>query len=97
MARVSQIENIHFSQISVVEDAFGIVYGTSKTDQEGERSAWEKRHVYANPINAPLCVFTTLAKYLLVFPFSEGQSLLFPGKSQAKRFQAFFNSEMEER
>ncbi|ETV77444.1 hypothetical protein H257_08861 [Aphanomyces astaci] len=59
MARSKSTETIHIDHISFEEDAIGITYIKSKTDQTGSKRR-DPRHVYANPSSPAICTFLAL-------------------------------------
>ncbi|RHZ02616.1 hypothetical protein DYB37_012736 [Aphanomyces astaci] len=48
MARSKSTETIHLDHISLAEDAMGVTYFKSKTDQSGPKRR-DPKHIYANP------------------------------------------------
>ncbi|KAF0690700.1 hypothetical protein As57867_017862, partial [Aphanomyces stellatus] len=84
MCRSMSTQTVLFDHISFEEDAIGVVFHKSKTDQSGEKSR-DPRHIYANPFKPATCVFLALGVYLASHPqLAPGQ--LFPGGTQRDRF-----------
>ena len=84
MCRSMSTQTVLFDHISFEEDAIGIVFCKSKTDQSGEKSR-DPRHLYANPFQPATCVILALGVYLASHPqLASGQ--LFPGGTQRDRF-----------
>ncbi|RHY63869.1 hypothetical protein DYB30_005634 [Aphanomyces astaci] len=84
MARSKSTETIRIDHISFEEDAIGITYIKSKTDQTGSKRR-DPRHVYANPSSPAICTFLALGMYFACNPTLANGSL-FPGASQRDRF-----------
>ncbi|KAF0697183.1 hypothetical protein As57867_012058, partial [Aphanomyces stellatus] len=84
MARSKSTESVQLDHISYEEDAIGITYYKSKTDQTGSKRR-DPRHVYANPARPAVCVVLALAIYLACHP-SMSPGPLFPGANQKNRF-----------
>ncbi|KAH9119958.1 hypothetical protein LEN26_011360 [Aphanomyces euteiches] len=81
MCRSISTQTIQINHISREEDALGVVFFKSKTDQAGEKSR-DPRHIYANPFNPNVLA---LAIYLASHP-QLTPGLLFPGGKQRDRF-----------
>jgi hypothetical protein len=86
MCRSSNTTNIRFNHMIWHEDAMGILFCHSKTDQNGEVPV-EPRHLYANPVDPRMCVVLSLGLYWLLFPPDLTSNLLFPGTNQYERFR----------
>ena len=62
-----------------------------KADMEGFESAW-KRHLYANPHDLPICMKTTLAKYMPFAPQVD-YNMLF-SKNSHQHFSKYLNKKL---
>ncbi|ETV78719.1 hypothetical protein H257_07565 [Aphanomyces astaci] len=86
MARSESTEAIHIDYISFEDDAIGVTYFKSKTDQTGSKRR-DPRHVYTNPSSPAICAFLALGMYFACNPTLNNGSL-FPGASQRDRTQS---------
>ncbi|RHX99652.1 hypothetical protein DYB36_013962 [Aphanomyces astaci] len=84
MARSKSTETIQLDHISFEEDAVGITYCKSKTDQAGTKRR-DPRHVYANPSSPAVCAFLAFGNYFACNP-TLTSGALFPGARQRDRF-----------
>ncbi|OQR82239.1 hypothetical protein ACHHYP_16339 [Achlya hypogyna] len=84
MARSKSTVSIQIEHISYEEDALGVTYYQTKTDQAGLKRR-DPRHIYANPASPGICPFLALAIYLACHP-GLGPGPLFPGARQRDRF-----------
>ncbi|KAF0754916.1 hypothetical protein AaE_005148 [Aphanomyces astaci] len=84
MARSKSTETIQLGHLSYEEDAVGITFFKSKTDQDGSKRR-DPRHIYANPLQPHTCAFLALGLYLACNPMLAAGAL-FPGSSQRTRF-----------
>jgi len=73
------------SHLVWIEDALGVYFAHSKTDQGGDRPK-DARHCYANPLQPPICVILSLAIYLACCPFAKESKSLFSGSNQYERY-----------
>ncbi|RLN89582.1 hypothetical protein DYB28_001917 [Aphanomyces astaci] len=84
MARSKSTETIHLDHISFEEDAVGVTYFKSKTDQSGSKRR-DPKHIYANPSSPAICSFLALGIYFACNP-TMATGALFPGARQRDRF-----------
>jgi hypothetical protein len=74
-------------------DALGVTFAKSKTDQEGDHPK-DAKHIYANPHLPAICPILSLGIYLLCNPDlrqNEGKQL-FPGGNQSSRFSKILHA-----
>ncbi|KAH9134953.1 hypothetical protein AeRB84_019408 [Aphanomyces euteiches] len=84
MCRSVSTQQIRFEHLSYEEDAIGVRFFKTKTDQAGEKYR-DPKHLYANPLCPTTCVFLAFAIYFASNPQLQPQCL-FPGGSQRDRF-----------
>jgi hypothetical protein len=89
MCRSSNAEDISYSHLQWKDDSLLLYFRKQKNDQDGSRSK-HPRHIYANPVRPEACPILALGMWLLLYPPSDGQVLLFQGGSQAARFNEVF-------
>ena len=91
MARSDNCVNMHVQHIQWNTDCLVFYFGTSKSNQTGERSQ-DPWHVYANPEVPEICPVLAMAKYLFSSPdILTSNSKLFPGNHQYERFLKIFH------
>lgn len=62
MGRSINVEPLKLRNFVVFEDCIKVIYDSNKADQAGEKVTY--KHLYANPLNPLVCMFTTLGIYL---------------------------------
>jgi hypothetical protein len=86
ICRANNTANILFEHLSCCEDAIGVKFAKSKTDQTGDGPK-DARHVYANPLIPEISVPLALGIYFLCTDFSK-MTKLFPGTKEYDHFQS---------
>ena len=84
MCRSKSTETVRLDHLSLEEDAIGVTFFKTKSDQEGKKTI-APRHCYSNPMKPTTCVFLALALYLACHPQLKSGKL-FPGGKQRDRF-----------
>lgn len=84
MCRSRSTQTIRLDHLSFEEDALGVVFYKSKTDQGGMKRR-DPKHIYANPMEPTTCVMLALAVCLSCNP-TLVNGFLFPGSNQRDRF-----------
>ena len=87
IGRSDNVEDLLFSHFDWAEDAFKIIFITSKGDQGASRlSEW--KHMYANSDMPHTCIFLALALYIWSRPHQNPgpQGRLFDGDAQKTRY-----------
>ena len=84
MCRSKSTETVRLDHLSLEEDAIGVTFFKTKSDQEGKKTI-APRHCYSNPMKPTTCVFLALALYLACHPQLKSGKL-FPGGRQRDRF-----------
>lgn len=84
MARTNNVADIHLSHLVPADDALGICFPRTKTDQTGRRANVHFR-LYANPYDMCQCSVTALGALLLLDETHRDEKL-FLGNNQARRF-----------
>ena len=92
--------NMHEQHIQWRSDSLIYYFGTSKTNQTGDR-ANDPWYVYSNPNNPTICPVLSLSKYFFSHPdILTTNSKLFPGNHQyeifLKIFHRIINNNLEE-
>ena len=84
--RTNNTESIRMGHLGWFQDSLEIVFGVTKTNQDGQRR--EVRLIYANPFCPSICPVLILGLYLAnsSVDFSDPSHPLFPGGNQASRF-----------
>ncbi|KAH9122174.1 hypothetical protein AeMF1_006420 [Aphanomyces euteiches] len=77
-------QTVRIEHLSYEEDALGVTFYKSKTDQSGTKRR-DPKHVYANPLEPDVCVVLALGIYFACNPGLE-TGCLFPGSNQRDRF-----------
>ncbi len=96
MCRSSNTEQLMLLHMEWRADCLHVYFRKMKNDQDGSRSR-DPRSVYANPLKPEVCCFLALGMYLLCAPPSVGQKALFPGSSQATRFNSTLGRVLHEK
>ncbi|KAF0734423.1 hypothetical protein Ae201684P_018044 [Aphanomyces euteiches] len=84
MCRSRSTQTVRFDHLTYEEDAIGVTFFKSKTDQFGMERR-DPKHVYANPYQPETCVFLALGIYLTCNPTITPE-FVFPGVNQRDRF-----------
>lgn len=92
--RSSNVVSICLSHLEWREDALGVFFAHSKSDQLGERPR-DPRHIYANPLLPAVCPMLALGIFWLCFPPESDQVKLFLGSSQYDRYIKLFKRLLE--
>ena len=89
MCRSKSTETIDFDHISNEDDAIGVVFHKTKSNQSG-KGAKDPRHIYGNPFQPDTCWMLALGIYLACNPTIQPRRL-FPGKKidSASRWHDF--------
>ena len=86
MGRSDNFVNMHIKHIQWKSDYLIFYFGTSKSNQTGERSS-DPLHVYSKPKNPSICHVLALAKYIFSNPDILTIKIpLFSGNFQYDRF-----------
>jgi hypothetical protein len=85
IGRSDNVDDVLLSLIDWEVDSLTIIFGTTKSDQEGEKS--QQKHAFANPYHPEICIILSLAVYVWCRHRGPGSgSQLFDGKDQNKRY-----------
>lgn len=87
MCRSNNMETMMVAHLQWADDHMLVYFRKQKNDQDGSRSQ-EPRSVYANPVKPEICSILALGIYFLCYPLTKDQEALFPGHSQATRFNS---------
>jgi hypothetical protein len=87
MCRSNNMETMMVTHLQWADDHMLVYFRKQKNDQDGSRSH-EPRNVYANPVKPEICSILALGVYFLCYPLTKEQEALFPGHSQATRFNS---------
>ena len=85
IGRSDNIDDLRLERIGWLVDALIVQFSTTKSDQTGETTSEVKR-LFANPFKPEICVVYGLAIYTWCKRRNPGDSLLFDGRDQNKRY-----------
>jgi len=84
IGRSDNIDDVQLRYITWLGDSWGVKFGTTKADQEGESCDWKR--MYCNIFSPHFCISLAMSVYIWCKPVTSDPVFLFDGKEQHKRY-----------